>query len=161
MLHLGVRPDVSTAELCAAAQAHVRMHTRGMRAWRGTCACVLAAPVQVAAATSATMVMATSLSACTVYIGLGTLFEVQDYAVVLSGLGFAATLCGQVLMAALSRAGGGSRRSRERRNTALILRTMAVLMVGSAVAMGYSAFLELRRLWEHPQIAREFGHICD
>lgn len=52
------------------------------------------------------------------------------------------------------------REEKQRESGAIILKIMAIIMVMSAVSMGYAAVLEVQRVIKHPELAWKFGHIC-
>eukprot|EP00775_Hariotina_reticulata_P007850 gene7850-8047_t len=109
----------------------------------------LGVPADVAAATSATMIMFTAGSACVVYSRFGQILP--DYAVVLITLGFTVTLLSQLLTFFLVRLLG--RRS-------IIIFMMVVLMGVACAIMYLESFLETRRIMAHPEELRHFGSIC-
>lgn len=103
----------------------------------------------VAAATSATMILLTSASACMVYFTFGTLQ--YDYAVVLAVCGFLTTLVGQLVVYKIIKLLG--RRS-------IIVFAMALFMgMSSVVVVWQAAKLTLVSARAHD--LWHWGHICD
>mmetsp|Transcript_13773 Transcript_13773/g.37210 ORF Transcript_13773/g.37210 Transcript_13773/m.37210 type:complete len:806 (+) Transcript_13773:143-2560(+) len=117
---------------------------------------------EVATASSATMILATSLSATTVYAGLGTFSQVMDYALAMATLGFIATAVGQALLHVYTKKKmqRGSREEQGHRNSSVIIKIMATIMVISACTMGYAAVLEVHKVVKNPSLISKFGHIC-
>ena len=105
--------------------------------------------VQVAAATSATMIMFTAGSACVVYSRFGGI--PWDYGPLLLVLGFLLTLCGQMLTFTLVKVLG--RRS-------VIVYMMGLLMAAASVVMYYQSGLVGAEIIQNPEEAWSGGHIC-
>ncbi len=103
----------------------------------------------VAAATSATMILMTSSSACLVYFTFGTLQ--YDYAAVLATVGFLTTFLGQLVVYKLIKLLG--RRS-------IIVFAMALFMAVSSVVVAWQA-LKLTSLSARAHELWHWGHICD
>ncbi|KAF5841700.1 hypothetical protein DUNSADRAFT_11907 [Dunaliella salina] len=116
---------------------------------------------EVATASSATMILATSLSATTVYAGLGAFSQVMDYALAMATVGFIATAVGQALLHVYTkRKMQGDGEEQGHQNSSVIIKIMATIMVISACTMGYAAALEVREVVKNPSLISKFGHIC-
>jgi hypothetical protein len=107
---------------------------------------------QVAAASSATMILFTAASACCVYLHFGII--AWDYAAPLAALGFAATLAGQAATHRVVQLVG--RRS-------IIVFSMTALMALSGCVMYYQSGLigwEVAQQRPEAQELRAWGSIC-
>lgn len=111
------------------------------------CVC-LSCAVQVAAATSATMIMFTAGSAAIVYVNFGGV--VRDYAQALLLLGFVVTLAGQLVSTHLVKV--LKRRS-------IIVFAMGLLMLLASVAAIYQMGLSTATAYQHPPMWK-WGSIC-
>eukprot|EP00877_Chromochloris_zofingiensis_P012770 jgi/Chrzof1/7747/Cz02g35090.t1 len=109
----------------------------------------LGVPADVAAATSATMIMFTAGSACVIYSRFGGIR--WDYGSILLVLGFTITLLGQLLTFYLIKLLG--RRS-------IIIFMMVCLMSIATVIMYYQSEREVEALIHHPEELHHFGHVC-
>jgi uncharacterized membrane protein YfcA len=104
--------------------------------------------LQVAAATSATMIMFTAGSAAIVYVNFGGV--VKDYAQALLLLGLVVTLAGQLVATHLVRV--LKRRS-------IIIFAMSLLMLLASVAAVYQMGLSTTAAFQQPPMWR-WGTIC-
>ncbi|WIA31149.1 hypothetical protein OEZ86_001161 [Tetradesmus obliquus] len=109
----------------------------------------LGVPPDVAAATSATMIMFTAGSACVVYSRFGQILA--DYGAILVAFGFCTTLCSQLLTFALIKMIG--RRS-------VIVFMMVTLMSIACGIMYVQSGLVTRELLQNPGELGRFGRLC-
>jgi uncharacterized membrane protein YfcA len=105
---------------------------------------------EVAAATSATMIMFTAGSAAVVYINFGGVLT--DYALALLVLGFSVTLLGQLMTTRVVKALG--RRS-------VIIFMMSTLMVVASCAAGYQSVLSVMKAVGPGGELWAWGSICN
>lgn len=108
--------------------------------------------MQVAAASSATMILFTAAASFTVYLSFG--LYPWDYTVALMVVGFVATLAGQLATRSIIRAFG--RRS-------IIVMAMVVLLVSGSALMVYQSANSISAVISHApgsETITAFGSIC-
>jgi uncharacterized membrane protein YfcA len=105
--------------------------------------------MQVAAATSATMIMFTAGSACVVYSRFGQILA--DYGAVLVAFGFCTTLCSQLLTFALIKLLG--------RRSVIVFMMVILMSIACSIMYVQSGFVT-QDLVQNPSELTHFGRLC-